>query len=65
MFSKQEKLMSLIYPHDFRSKLKGQAYLFVLQQNSEQSKRKVAATTCSNLNLIPNQLNSLKAGLSF
>jgi len=33
--------MSLIYSYDFRLKLKGEAYLLVHQQNSEQSKRSV------------------------
>ena len=51
------KLMSLIHFNDFQPKLKGEAYLFVPQQNSKQSKRKKwATTTCINLNFIPNQL---------
>ena len=49
----------------FKIERTGLPFRFVLQQNSEQSIRKVAATTCTNLNLIPNQLNSLKAGLGF
>ena len=50
--------MSLIYSHDFRPKMIGEAYLLVFQQNSEQNKRKVGRhnLACTNLNLIPNQL---------
>ena len=38
--------MPLIYSHDFRPKMIGEAYLLVFQQNSEQNKRKVG---CHNL----------------
>ena len=50
-FTKQDNLMSLIYSHDFRAKMRGEAYLLVLQQNSEQSKRKVGGHNLHQLEL--------------
>ena len=47
----------------------GEAYHLVLQQNSEQSKRKVGCQNFTNLNLTPNQLeenvSAARASLEF
>lgn len=56
-----------MYSHDFGPKMIGDAYPLVLQQNSEQSNENQAATTCTNMNLMPNQreenLTTAKASL--